>query len=197
MWESQQLLRMTDMGIGQIFGLSGGLILDLGFRIVAALLILALLDYAFQRWDYEKNLKMTRQEIKEELKQHEGDPQIRSRIRSIQRETAQRRMMDDVAESDVVVTNPTHIAVALRYDPATMVAPVVVAKGQRLIAEKIKELARQAGVSVVENKPLARSLFKAVQIGREIPAELFKATAEVLAFVFQLKRKNRGEEVGA
>ena len=196
-WESQQLLRMTDMGIGQIFDLSGGLILDLGFRIVAALLILALLDYAFQRWDYEKNLKMTRQEIKEELKQHEGDPQIRSRIRSIQRETAQRRMMDDVAESDVVVTNPTHIAVALRYDPATMVAPVVVAKGQRLIAEKIKELARQAGVSVVENKPLARSLFKAVQIGREIPAELFKATAEVLAFVFQLKRKNRGEEVGA
>jgi len=196
-WESQQLLRLADMGVGQLYDIGGDMILDLGFRIVAALLILAILDYAFQRWDYEKNLKMTRQEIKDEVKQHEGDPHIRARIKSIQRETAQRRMMSDVAESDVVVTNPTHIAVALRYNPESMAAPIVVAKGQRLVAERIKELARLAGVTVVENKPLARSLFKAVKVGREIPAELFKATAEVLAFVFQLKLKRRGEEVSA
>ena len=195
--EADTVLGLADMDVGQIYGLSGDMVLNLGFRIVAALLILAILDYAFQKWDYERNLKMTRQEVRDELKQHEGDPQIRSRIRSIQRETAQRRMMEDVADSNVVGTNPTHIAVALCYDPTTMAAPIVVAKGQRLVAEKIKELARQAGVPVVENKPLARSLFKVVKIGREIPAELFKATAEVLAFVFQLKRRNWDEEVGA
>ena len=146
------------------------------------------MDYAFQRWDHEKNLRMTRHEVREELKQQEGDPQIRARVRSLQRELAQKRMMDDVGQADVVVTNPTHVAVALRYAPEESAAPVVVAKGQRLIAEKIKELARLAGVPLVENKPLARALFKAVRIGDEIPEDLFKAVAEVLAFVFQLRR---------
>ena len=193
--ESHEIARFVDMEVGQIFGASGTIIMELGFRIAALLLILAILDYAFQRWEYERNLKMTRQEVKEELKQHEGDPLVRSRIKSIQRESAQRRMMSDVAESDVVVTNPTHVAVALRYQPQSMTAPVVMAKGQRLVAEKIKELARQAGVPIVENKPLARALFKAVQIGKEIPEELFRATAEVLAFVFQLKRKTWAEEM--
>ena len=113
---------------------------------------------------------------------------IRSRIRALQREMSQRRMMADVGQADVVVTNPTHLAVALKYDPAGMDAPVVLAKGQRLVAERIKELARQAGVPLVENRPLALALFKTVQIGQEIPEELFRATAEVLAFVFGLKR---------
>ena len=178
-----------DMEVGQIFNLCGGILLKLAFRITLLLLIMAILDYAFQRWDYEKNLRMTRQEVREELKQQEGDPLIRSRVRSLQREMAQQRMMGDVETADVVVTNPTHVAVALCYDPEAMVAPRVVAKGQRLIAERIKEIARQAGVPLVENKPLARALFKAVRIGDEIPDELFKAVAQVLAFVFQLRRR--------
>ena len=188
--ETVRMVGFMDMEVWQIFGISGGMILTLGFRVVLLLLLLAILDYAFQRWDYEKNLRMTRQEVREEVKQQEGDPLIRSRIRALQREMSQRRMMDDVSQADVVVTNPTHIAVALKYDPSGMDAPVMLAKGQRLVAERIKELARQANVPLVENKPLARALFKAVQVGQEIPEDLFRATAEVLAFVFGLKRRH-------
>ena len=188
--ETDRIVSLIDMEVGQIFGLSGGIILSLGFRISLLLLVMAILDYSFQRYDYEKNLRMTRQEVREEVKQQEGDPQIRSRIRTLQREMSQQRMMGDVGQADVVVTNPTHIAVALRYNAEEMEAPAVLAKGQRLVAEKIKELARQAGVPLVENKPLARALFKAVQIGEEVPEELFKAVAEVLAFVFQLRKKS-------
>ena len=186
--EMNNLIALVDSGVPQILASSGSVLMKLGFRICIVLLFLAILDYAFQRWDYEKNLRMTRHEVKEELKQQEGDPQIRARVRSLQRELAQKRMMDDVGQADVVVTNPTHVAVALRYAPEESAAPLVVAKGQRLIAEKIKELARLAGVPLVENKPLARALFKAVRIGDEIPEDLFKAVAEVLAFVFQLRR---------
>lgn len=187
--EVSEFVTYMDMEVGQIFGLSGDVILTLGYRIVLLLLIMAILDYAFQRWDYEKNLRMTKQEVKEELKQQEGDPQQRARVRSLQREMSQRRMMGDVEQADVVVTNPTHIAVALKYKSDTMDAPIVLAKGQRLVAERIKELAREAGVPLVENKPLARALFKTAQIGEQIPEELFKAVAEVLAFVFQLRRR--------
>jgi len=177
-----------DMSVGQIFSLCGSIILKLTFRIVLMLLVMAVLDYAFQRWDYEKSLRMTKQEIKQEFKQQEGDPLVRSRVRNLQREMSQKRMMDDVATADVVVTNPTHVAIALKYDMDEMAAPRVVAKGQRLVAQRIKELAREAGVPLVENKPLARALFKAVHIGGDIPEDLFKAVAQVLAFVFQLKR---------
>ncbi len=195
--EADTLLALIDMSIGQIFGLGADIVLDLGFRIALVLLLLAVLDYAFQRWDYENNLKMTKQELKEEQKQQEGDPVLRSRVRSLQRDMSRKRMMSDVGESDVVVANPTHVAVALKYDPANMVAPIVMAKGQRLVAQKIKELAREAGVPIVENKPLARALFKAVQVGQEIPEDLFRATAEVLAFVFQMRRgKQVATEVG-
>ena len=195
--ESDGLVALVNMSVNQILQFGSDIVLSLGFRLALLLLLMAILDYAFQRWDYEKNLRMTKQELKEEQKQQEGDPVLRSRVRSLQRDLSRQRMMSDVGESDVVVTNPTHLAVALRYDPVMMVAPVVMAKGQRLVAEKIKELARQAGVPVVENKPLARALFKAVQVGQEIPEELFRATAEVLAFVFQMRR-NRGvaREVG-
>ena len=186
--EADTLLGLVHMSISQIFALGADLVLDLGFQAALILLLMAVLDYAFQRWDYENNLKMTKQELKEEQKQQEGDPVLRSRVRSLQRDMSRKRMMSDVGESDVVVANPTHVAVALKYDPANMAAPIVMAKGQRLIAQKIKELAREAGVPVVENKPLARALFKAVQVGQAIPEDLFRATAEVLAFVFQMRR---------
>ena len=189
--ETDRMVAFMDMGIGQILILSGNIVLTLAFRITLLLLVMAILDYAFQRFDYEKNLRMTRQEVREELKQQEGDPLIRQRVRSLQREMSQRRMMDDVGSADVVVTTPTHLAVALQYDPETMPAPKVLAKGQRLVAQRIKELAREAGVPLVENKPLARALFKAVKIGDEIPEDLFKAVAQVLAFVFGLKRRKR------
>ena len=189
--ESDKFIAFASMGIAQIFVLSGDIVFTLGWRITLLLLIMAVLDYAFQRWDYERGLRMTKQEVKEELKQQEGDPMIRSRVRSLQREMSQRRMMDDVGQADVVVTNPIHIAVALRYDAQNMEAPIMVAKGQRLIAERIKELARAAGVPLVENKPLARALFKAVRIGDQIPDELFKAVAEMLAFVFQLRQQKK------
>jgi flagellar biosynthetic protein FlhB len=150
---------------------------------------LAVLDYAYQRWEYNQSIRMTKQEVKEESKQTEGDPQIRMRIRSLQRENARRRMMDSVPEADVVITNPTHYAVALKYDVDTMAAPKVVAKGQNLIAQKIKEIARENGVPTVENKPLAQALFKSVEIGHDIPEDLYRAVAEVLAYVFRLKGK--------
>ena len=196
--EADTLLALVDMTIGQIFGIGAEIVLDLGFRVALVLLLMAVLDYAFQRWDYENNLKMTKQELKEEQKQQEGDPVLRSRVRSLQRDMSRKRMMSDVGESDVVVTNPTHLAVALKYDPSKMVAPIVMAKGQRLVAQKIRELAREAGVPIVENKPLARALFKAVKVGQEIPEDLFRATAEVLAFVFQMRRgsKQVAMEVG-
>lgn len=184
-------LNLADMGVGQILSTCGSVSVTLGWRIVLLLLAMAVLDYAFQRWDYERSLRMTRQEIREELKQQEGDPLVRSRIRSLQREMSHRRMMSDVGKADVVVTNPTHVAVALLYDSETMQAPRVVAKGQRLVAARIKELARQAGVPLVEDKPLARALFKAVRIGDQIPEELFKAVAQVLAFVFRLRGQRR------
>lgn len=189
--ETERFVGFMDMDVGQIFGLSGGIILKLGFRITLVLLLMAILDYTFQRFDYEKTLRMTRQEVREELKQQEGDPQIRARVRALQREMAQRRMEADVGQAQVVVTNPTHLAVALSYDTEEMEAPVVVAKGQRLVAERIKEIAREAGVPLVENKPLAQALFKAVRIGEQIPDELFKAVAEVLAFVFRLRHRSQ------
>lgn len=192
--QAADIVNTVDMDVAQIFALSCEMVMTLGLRLVLLLLLLAVLDYGFQRWEYERSLRMTRQEVREELKQQEGDPLIRARIRSIQREMSQRRMMSDVAKADVVVTNPTHVAVALQYDPAQMAAPVVLAKGQRLIAERIREMARQAEVPLVENPPLARALFKAVRVGEQIPEELFRATAEVLAFVFQLKRRRRAAE---
>ncbi|HLC42741.1 MAG TPA: EscU/YscU/HrcU family type III secretion system export apparatus switch protein, partial [Methylomirabilota bacterium] len=129
----------------------------------------------------------TREEIKEELKQSEGDPMIRARVKSLQRQMAMRRMMAEVPKANVVVTNPTHLALALRYDEKTMRAPKVVAKGARLIAERIKEIAKQHGVPLVENKPLAQALFKSVTIGQEIPSAFYRAVAEILAYVYALK----------
>jgi flagellar biosynthetic protein FlhB len=158
-------------------------------RVVIALLIISLLDYLYQRYEYEKKLKMTRQEVKEERKQMDGDPQIKSRVRSLQREMARRRMMQEVPKATVVVTNPTYIAIAIRYEPDEMQTPKVVAKGKRLMAQRIRELAVNAGIPIVEDKPLARAMYDKVEAGSDIPVEFFTAVAEVLAYVYRLKRK--------
>lgn len=183
------LLQSADLSVGECAHILGRLSLILAVKISVVLLVLALFDFAFQRYDMASNLKMTRQEIREEYKDMEGSPQIKSRIRQIQRDVARQRMMAEIPKADVVITNPTHLAVALKYDAATMPAPLVVAKGQRLIAEKIKEIAREHDIPIVENKPLAQSLFKLVEAGAYIPATLYRAVAEVLAYIYRLREK--------
>lgn len=185
-------IQLLDQEIGQFFLYLMKQLFVLGLRIALLLLALAVLDYLWQRFEYLRKLRMSRQEIKDERKQQEGDPMIKSRIRSIQLEAARKRMMQDVKEADVVVTNPTTLAVALKYDQQRMAAPVVVAKGARLIAERIKEIARANDIPIVENKPLARLLYKAAEVGQEIPDNLYKAVAEVLAYVYRLKHKRVG-----
>ncbi len=163
--------------------------LEMGIKGGGAFLVLAFLDYLWQKRRYEASLRMTRQELKEELKQTEGDPRLKARIRQVQRQWASRRMMHAVPRADVVIVNPVHYAVALRYEAGTMRAPMVVAKGRELLAERIKELARQYGVPVVENPPLAQALYRAAEVGMEIPAALYEAVAEVLAYVYRLRRR--------
>jgi flagellar biosynthetic protein FlhB len=168
-------------------GAVGDLVWSLGIHVTSALLILAALDYGYQRYDFEKTMKMTRDEMKQEMKQSDGDPFIKQRIRQKQRQMAQKRMMQEVPTATVVVTNPTHFAVALRYDKA-MGAPKVVARGQDLIALRIKEIAKENGVPTVENRPVARALFNDVRLGAEIPGHLYQAVAEILAFVYKMKK---------
>ena len=157
------------------------------WRIVFALMLLAVLDYTYQFWRTSRDLMMTRQEVKEEMKNNEGNPQVKARQRR-RRAKSVRQMLQDVANADVVVTNPTHLAVALRYDRKTMKAPQIVAKGSRLNALRIRELAAQNGVPVIENKPLARAMFKYGRVGGEVPAPLYVAVAEVLAYVYRTNR---------
>ena len=187
--EMSRIALLMDAGVGDIFDYIGKMVFKVGIYTAMALLVMAILDYAYQKFEFNKSIRMTKQEVKEEGKQTEGDPQVRMRIRSLQRENARRRMMDEVPDADVVITNPTHFAVALKYDLDTMATPVVVAKGKNLIAQKIKEIARESGVPMVENKPLAQALFKSVEVGQGIPEDLYRAVAEVLAYVFRLKGK--------
>lgn len=160
------------------------------FAVGISLLVLAAIDYFYQRWDLEKQMMMTKQEVKEEHKSREGDPMVKARIRRIQKEMASRRMMEKVPTADVIVTNPTHIAVALKYSD-NLPAPQLIAKGGDLIAEKIKEIAKQHSIPIVENKPLARTIFKTMKLGQVIPRELFVAVAEVLSFVYKLRKKRK------
>ena len=160
----------------------------LAMRMAVYLLIIAIADYMYQKWEFEKSIKMSKQEIKEEFIQSEGNPVTKRRIRRKQMELARQRMMSDVPKADVVVTNPTHIAVAVQYDQHTMSAPVIVAKGEGFIAQKIKDIASEHGIPIVENKPLARALMQRVEVGESIPEELYLAVAEVLAFVYRLKK---------
>jgi flagellar biosynthetic protein FlhB len=163
-------------------------LLGLSFRLAFLLLVIAIFDYVYQKWEFERSIKMSKQELKEEYKQMEGDPQIKSKIRQKQRELARSRMMSSVPKADVVITNPTRLAVALEYDRKVMDAPVVSAKGSGFLARKIREIAREKGVPVVENKPLARSLFENLEVGDEVPEEFYRAVAEVLAFVYRIRK---------
>ena len=160
----------------------------MSFQVIAVIMVLAAADYAYQRWQMTQDLMMTKQEVKDEYKQMEGDPQIKGKIRQKQRQMAMARMMQEVPKADVIVTNPTHLAIALLYKKG-MVAPKILAKGQDLVAEKIKAVARENRIPIVENKPLARALFSAVEIGDFVPHDLYQAVAEVLAYVYRLKKK--------
>lgn len=161
-------------------------LLSLSFRLAFLLLVIALFDYVYQKWEFERSIKMSKQELKEEFKQMEGDPQIKSKMRQKQRELARGRMMSSVPKADVVITNPTRLAVALEYDRKAMDAPVISAKGSGFLARRIREIAGENGVPVVENKPLARSLFENLEVGDEVPEEFYRAVAEVLAFVYRI-----------
>jgi flagellar biosynthetic protein FlhB len=165
------------------------LVLEVWFRIVIAMLVLGILDYGFQRWQYGRDLMMTAQEAKEEARLFDGDPRIKQRIRQIQRQMAMKRMMAEVPKADVIITNPIRFAVALRYDVANMEAPIVVAKGARLLAKRIREVALENGVPIVEKPELARALFKSIEVGQAVPEGLFKTVAEVLAFVYKIDRR--------
>lgn len=167
------------------------IIFQMAFIVIGVIMIMALMDYGYQKWQTTQDLKMTKQEVKDEMKQSEGDPQIKGKIRQKQRQMAMARMMKEVPKADVIVTNPTHYAIALSYQQG-MSAPLVVAKGQDLVAQRIKEIAREARVPIIENKPLARAIYAAVQIGDAIPQELYQAVAEVLAYVYRLKHARRG-----
>lgn len=177
--------------VSQSITLIGNLLYDMAWNISLAFLILAILDSLYQWWDYEKSMRMSHEEIKEEYKQAEGDPQLKGQIRKRQRMIAMRRMMEDLKQADVVITNPTHFAVALKYDLSKHPAPFVVAKGQDEIALRIRAIAEESNIVIMENKPLARALYAQVDLGEVVPADLYKAVAEVLAFVYKLNKRKR------
>lgn len=187
--EVDDIILLLDKPVGEIVLYIANLIINVALIMGVALVALGVADYIFQWRKYEKDLMMTKQEVKEEHKQVEGNPQIKSKIRQKQRESSLRRMMTEIPKADVVITNPTHYAVAVKYDALVADAPMVLAKGQDYIALRIKELAKEHKIEIVENKPLARALYDSTDIGEQIPAELFQAVAEVLAFVYSLKNK--------
>ena len=187
--KTNQLFLLYDVQLMQAIILIGELVIDLGIRISIIYMIIAAADFVYQKWKFHEDMKMTKQEVKEEYKNQEGNPEIKGKIRSKMREASQRRMMQSLPEADVVITNPTHYAVAIKYDPDTSPAPIVIAKGEDYLAQKIKEVAREHQIEIVENKPLARMLYANVEIGAEIPPELYQAVAEVLAFVYHIKGK--------
>ncbi|GGK13639.1 flagellar biosynthetic protein FlhB [Caldalkalibacillus thermarum] len=189
MHRREEIFQLSQASLGSTIALLGRYTFQIGLSVALILLFLSLLDYLYQKYEFEKNIRMSKQEVKDEHKRMEGDPLIRSKIRERQRQMAARRMMQQVPLADVILTNPTHYAVALKYDADQMDAPQVVAKGTGLVALKIKEIGEEHDVTIVENKLLARALYEQVEIGEEIPEHLFQAVAEVLAYVYRLKGK--------
>jgi flagellar biosynthesis protein FlhB len=187
--ESDTIVPLMDYNVPDILAYIGRVSFKILYTTCWVLVVLAVLDYIYQKWEYEKSIKMSKQEIKEENKQSEGDPLIKGRIKRLQREMARKRMMSAVPKADVVITNPTHLAIAIRYDPETMNAPLVVAKGADFLAQKIKEIARNHAVPVIENKPVAQVLYKMVAVEQSIPENLYTVIAEILAQVYSLKQK--------
>ena len=181
------LLLLYDLSLIQAVQLIGETVIDLGIRISAIYMIIVAADFVYQKVKFAKDMRMTKQEVKEEFKNQEGNPEIKGRIRQKMREASQRRMMQELPKADVVITNPTHYAVAIQYDADVAEAPVVIAKGADYLAQKIKEVARENSIEIVENKPLARMLYANVDIGNEVPPELYSAVAEVLAYVYHMQ----------
>lgn len=196
-WLAAALLRGRVGEVMTAIGLSGATQLawmaratyEFGVNVALALFVLALLDYIWQRFRFERDLRMTKEEVREELRSMEGDPMLKQRRRQLQMKLALQRLQRDVPKADVVVTNPTHLAVAIAYDSAAMAAPRVVAKGADFLASRIREIAVEHGIPIVERKPLAQALYKAVEVGQEIPATFYKAVAEILAYVYELARR--------
>ena len=186
--EMERLTNLIDIELSEIISYMLYTIMKISIKCTLAMILLVVADFAYQKWQFEKRLRMTKKEIKDEFKRTEGDPQIKSRIRSIQMEMARKRMMQDVPKADVVITNPTHFAVALKYESGSMTAPKLLAKGAGAVAFRIKEIAQKHHIPVVENKELAHDLYKLVEIGREIPVNLYQAVAEVLAYIYKLKK---------
>ena len=183
------LFNLYDMPLLQALQLVAETVTDLGIRVALIYMIIALADFIYQKVKFSMDMRMSKQEIKEEYKQQEGDPQIKGKIRQRMREASQRRMMQNLPQADVVITNPTHYAVAIKYDPQVADAPLVIAKGEDFLAAKIKEVAKENHIEIVENKPLARMLYANVDVGQAVPPELYQAVAEVLAFVYHLQGK--------
>ncbi|MBY0518024.1 MAG: flagellar biosynthesis protein FlhB [Bacteriovoracaceae bacterium] len=179
----------SEVGAGLLFGKY--LIFKLGYSVLLGLGVIALGDFAWEKWSYRQKMMMTKQQAKDEHKDKDGNPEIKQKIRSIQRQMAQKRMMDGVKKADVIVTNPTHISVALKYDGQNMIAPEVMAKGSDLMALKIREIAQEHDIPIVENVLLARTLYSTVKVGQGVPRSLYRAVAEVLSFVYKLKRKKK------
>ena len=182
-----EILSATGAEVPGVLAVTRLLAVRMALYVGLVFLAVAALDYGFQVWQYEKNLRMSRQEVIQEHRETEGDPAVKGRIRQLQRAMARKRMLANVATADVVVTNPTHIAVALKYDPLVAPAPIVLAMGERLLAQRIKEIAYKAGVPVLENKPLARALLAGATVGQPIPPALYVAVAEIIAFVLRRK----------
>ena len=185
----EEIFLLYNITLQQAIAEIGTLVSDVGFRISIIYCIIGAVDYIYQKHKFNEDMKMTKQEVKDEMKNSEGDPQIKGKQRQRMQEASRRRMMQDVPKADVVITNPTHYAVALKYEAGTGTAPVLVAKGADLIAQRIKEIARENHVEIVENKPLARMIYTNVEIGNEIPPELYQAVAEILAAVYRTQNR--------
>lgn len=183
----EPLMELVTMRVDGIFSSASNLIFGITLKITIILLILSLIDFIYQRWQFSKDSMMTKHEVKQESKQSEGDPLIKSRVRTVQRQMSNQRMMSEVPDADVIVTNPTHYAVALKYDATKMNSPKVVAKGIDFLALKIIEIAKDNHVPVVEDRILARMLYSTVEVDSEIPSDLYKAVAKVLSYVYQLR----------
>lgn len=195
------ILFASSLDFADVLRLLGVLMFKLCMQLSAALLILALLDFAWQKYRHERDLKMTKEEIKDEFRSMEGDPAIKRRRRQVQLQLSMQRLQKDVPTADVIVTNPTHISVAIRYDMDTMTAPKVVAKGADEVAIRIRQIAKEHGIPLVERRPLARALFEAVEVGQYIPDRFYQAIAEILAYIYELTGRSgveaRGGLVGA
>ena len=183
------LFMLGQMSATQIVGFIGDLIFGIGWKFGFLLVVIGLLDFVYEKWQFEENMKMSKQEVKDEYRQSEGNPEVKGAVKRRQREFARRRMMAAVPRATVVVTNPTHFAVALEWDEVKMDAPLVTAKGADLVAKRIREIAKEHGVPIMENAPLARTLYAKVELDQTIPPNLYAAVAQVIAFVYKLKRK--------